>query len=227
MPVFHVRSILEAADLSTPAGRDAALEEGLPVLRGMEPGVSQDELQREIADRVDADPALVAKRLEGEGRSRAPAPAERSSDPAQDGERRPPAREPAQLNVRERREQALLAMCIAAPQLGRDYLERLGDEHLSSPLMGRARDWLAGHLADPVTGLPRDDEELFWIVNKLVATSRHEPATPEAMELNFLELERRAIEDRLATLRESGGESPVELQRERAEVVERIARHRG
>jgi DNA primase len=233
MPVFHVRSILEGADLATPAGRDRALDESLPVLAGMGETISRDELAREVADRLDADPGLVMRRLAGEGRRAAPReepqrPAVPSGAAADGGGAEAPPRPAAgPLNARERREQALLAMCIAAPQLGREYLERLGDEHLSSPLMGRAREWLAGHLADPVTGLPRDDEELFWIVNKLVATSRHEPATPEAMELNFLELERRAIEDRLATLRESGGAAPVELQRERAEVVERIARHRG
>ncbi len=47
------------------------------------------------------------------------------------------------------------------------------------------------------------------------------------MELNFLELERRALEDQLAAARESGGDAPVDLQRRRAEVQDRIARHRG
>jgi DNA primase len=234
MPVFHVRSILAGGDLATPAGRDRALDEALPVLAGMGETISRDELAREVADRLDADPGLVMRRLAGAGRSRparsgsggdgaAPSTSGPSTAP-QTGQRR---EEAAPLSTRERREQALLAMCITAPQLGREYLERLTDKHLSSPLMIRARDWLAGHLVDPVTGLPREDEDLFWIINKLVATSRHEPASPDAMELNFLELERRAIEDRLASAREAGGEAAVELQRERADVVERIARHRS
>jgi hypothetical protein len=131
------------------------------------------------------------------------------------------------LNARERREQALLAMCIAAPQLGREYLQKLTDAHLSSPSIARARDWISTHLNDPVSGLPRDDEELVSLVTKLVAKSRREPATPESMELNFLDLEQRAIEDQLAAARQAGGDPPVELQRRRADLAERIARHRG
>lgn len=244
MPVFHVRSILDAADLSTPPGRDRALDEVLPVLAGMGETISRDELAREVADRLDADPGLVTRRLAGAGRGRAVAdqrgeasgrgePA-RAGAPAagggaavgngRDGGRREPAGE---LSVRERREQALLAMCIAAPQLGRDYLERLSDEHLSSPAMARARDWLKDHLADPVSGLPREDEELVSTVTKLAAIASREPATPEAMELNFLELERRTVEDLITAAREAGGDPPVDLQRRRGELSERIARHRA
>jgi DNA primase len=227
MPVFHVRSILGAADLSTPAGRDRALDEALPVLAGMGETISRDELAREVADRLDADPGLVMRRLAGEGRPRR---AEREASvaaAARDGDRGGDRRVPAELSARERREQALLAMCIAAPQLGRGYLEKLTDAHLSSPAVARARDWIAAHLSDPVSGLPREDEELVSLVTKLVAKSRREPATPESMELNFLALEQRAIEDQLAAARQAGGEVPVDLQRRRADVADRIARHRG
>jgi len=121
----------------------------------------------------------------------------------------------------------LLAMCIAAPQLGREYLGRLSDAHLSSPVVVRARDWIAAHPSDPVAGLPREDEELVSLITKLVAKSQREPATPDSMELNFLDLEQRAIEDQLAAARESGADAAVELQRRRADVADRIARHRG
>lgn len=242
MPVFHVRSILDAADLSTPPGRDRALDEVLPVLAGMGETISRDELAREVADRLDADPGLVMRRLAGAGRGAAArerdtetgkreAPrvaGEHGGTPAvvdgrKDGGRCEPTGE---LSVRERREQALLAMCIAAPQLGRDYLERLSDQHLSSPAMVRARDWLKQHLVDPVSGLPREDEELVSTVTKLAAVASREPATPDAMELNFLELERRTVEDLITAAREAGGDPPVDLQRRRGELSERIARHR-
>jgi DNA primase len=228
MPAFHVRSILDAADLGTPTGRDRALDESLPVLAGMGETISRDELAREVADRLDADPGLVMRRLAGEGRPRRPVEAERATSPqGRDGDRGEPARAPVELSIRERREQALLAMCIAAPQLGREYLEKLTEAHLSSPVVVRARDWISGHPTDPVAGLPREDEELVSLITKLAAKSQREPATPQSMELNFLDLEQRAIEDQLAAARASGGDAPVDLQRRRADVADRIARHRA
>jgi DNA primase len=228
MPVFHVRSILESGDLTTPAGRDAALDESLPVLAGMGETISRDELAREVAERLDADPALVTRRLAGEGKPRpretarpAPAPPSSNGEPAQ------PARRPVELSARERRERELLAMCVASPQVGREYLAKLGDEHLSAPVVVRARDWLLAHPDDPASGLPHDDPELISLVTSIVQRSRREPATPSSMELNYLDLEARALEDQLAAARESGSEALVDLQRRRAEIMDRIARHRG
>jgi hypothetical protein len=54
--------------------------------------------------------------------------------------------------------------------------------------------------------------------------SEREPASAEAMELSFLELERGMVEDAIASAESNGGEPPVELQRRRAELAERIAR---
>ena len=225
MPVFHVRSILDGGDLTTPAGRDAALDESLPVLAGMGETIGRDELAREVAERLDADPGLVMRRLAGEGRPRREQPPPRV-EVSGNGEGAPPRR-PVELSSRERREQALLAMCIASPRVGLEYLRKLTDEHLSSPVTRRARDWIAGHAEAPVEGLPREDQELVSLVTKLVAMSDREPATPESMELNFLALEQRAVEDQLAAARDAGGEALVELQRRRAEITEKIARHRA
>ena len=44
------------------------------------------------------------------------------------------------------------------------------------------------------------------------------------MELSFLELERAKIDDEIAAAEANGGPPPVELQRRRAELTERIAR---
>jgi hypothetical protein len=54
--------------------------------------------------------------------------------------------------------------------------------------------------------------------------SEREPASAEAMELNFLELEKARVDDQIAAAEANGGEPPVELQRQRAELTERIAR---
>ena len=83
-------------------------------------------------------------------------------------------------------------MCIASPREGREFLERLTPEHLSSP-RGRAgaASGCSGHLDEPMTGLPRDDEELVSLITQLVMSAEREPASREAMELNFLQLEQR------------------------------------
>jgi hypothetical protein len=53
--------------------------------------------------------------------------------------------------------------------------------------------------------------------------SEREPASSEAMELSFLELERAKVDDEIAAA-ETNGAPPVDLQRRRAELTERIAR---
>jgi DNA primase len=222
LPEFHVRVALDEADLSSPGGRDRALDEVVPVLAAMGESISRDELARVVADRLNADPGLVMRRLAAsDGSDRVAAP-ERAV-PKGDGEapaQRPVARP---LSARELRERALLAMCIASPAEGREFLQRLTPEHLSAPAVVRARDWLAEHLAEPLAGLPRDDEELVSLVTYVYTRADREPGGREAMELNFLQLEKAVIEDQIEAVRKEGGDAPVDLQRRRAELAERIA----
>ncbi len=216
MPVFHVRSVLDGADLATPAGRDRALDEVVPVLAAMGETISRDELAREVADRLDADPALVTRRIAGGSRGA-------GSDAH--AARRPGAPAPAPaapISARERRERALLAMCLASPKDGREILERLTPEHLSSELAQRARAWLTDHLDAPLADLPRDDEPLLALVTELVMLAEREPSTAQAMEQNFLELDLRVVEDRIAAAEREGAPPPVELQRQRADLKERV-----
>jgi DNA primase len=221
LPVFHVRTLLDDADLSTPPGRDRALDEVVAVIAAMPDSITREELMREVGDRLDADPGLVSRRIAAAGRGvarRTPAAGERD-DP---GPERPPA--PRPLSARERRELALLAMCVKLPAEGREYVDRLTDEHFSSPVAARARAWLAGHLEAPTDDLARDDEELVSYVRRVTMEAEREPASAEAMELNFLELDRARIEDQIAAAEANGGDPPVELQRARAALAERIAR---
>jgi hypothetical protein len=134
-----------------------------------------------------------------------------------------PAQATRELTVRERREMALLAMCVAAPEEGRSYLERLEDEHLSDPVGVRARDWLLAHLDEPLQGLARDDEALWGYVTQVVMRSEREPSSREAIEVNFDVLDRDLLDRRIADA-ERQGSPPVELQKRRAELNERIAR---
>jgi hypothetical protein len=54
-------------------------------------------------------------------------------------------------------------------------------------------------------------------------SAEREPGGRQAMELNFLQLEQAAIEGRIDVAQREGGDPPVDLQRRRAELAERIA----
>ena len=135
----------------------------------------------------------------------------------------PRPQRPAELTSRERRERALLAMCIAMPNEGREYLARLTEAHLS-PTGLRVAAWLREHPEDPASNLPHDDSALAGLIAELVIMSREEPASHEAMELNFLLLDQRRLEGEIAAAGERGDyERRAALSRERAALVERIA----
>jgi DNA primase len=220
---FQVRTLLDRFDLASPLARDRALDEVARVLGVLDAdSVEGQELLRDVANRLQADPTVVAQRVHKSKASsvavsgQAPAA---TSMPRQDEQPAPPP----PLSARERRERALLSMCIGSPVEGREFLQRLTPEHLSSPVVGRARDWLLGHLEDPVAGLPREDDELVSLVTKLTMQSEREPVARDAMELNFLQLEQAVLEGRIDAAQQKGGDPPVELHRRRAELAERIA----
>lgn len=249
LPVFHTRTLLDDADLSSPSGRDRALDEVVGVIAAMADSITREELTREVGGRLDADPGLVARRI-GAARQGAGAPRERGGGlavvPANpDGRSRPPGQEgggdsgdpgpetaqvevaPRVLSARERRELGLLGMCVRLSAEGGEVLERLNPEHFSSSTAAKALAWLRDHLEAPLTGLPREDEELVAYVTEVVMRSEREPASPAAMELSFLELELARVNDQLSAAATGGGDPPVELQRERAKLTERIARDIG
>jgi DNA primase len=223
---FQVGLVLERTDVNSPVARDEALAEVAPILATMGEGASQSELVRKVADRLDLEPAMVM------GRVVASTPATGGPGSGGPEERRPTRREAPQprpqarvveLTSRERRERALLAMCIALPDQGAVYLEKLGEGHLSGS--GRAAaDFLRAHPKDPVEHLPHDDGPLAALITELVMTAREEPASEEAMELNFLQLEQHRLEGEIKAAGERGDyERRASLSRERAALVERIA----
>jgi DNA primase len=220
LTAFQVGLVLDRTDVGSPVERDRALSEVAPVLAGMGETAGREDLVRRVAERLDLDPAMVMGRVVAAtpasgGREQAP-PAQRGPEPAR------PQR-PAELTSRERRERALLAMCIALPSEGREYLARLTDAHLSATGLSAAA-WLREHLEDPASDLPHDDRELAGLISELVIMSREEPASQEAMELNFLLLEQRRLEGEIAAAGERGDyERRAALSRERAALVERIA----
>jgi DNA primase len=218
---FQVSLVLAGTDVGSPAARDRALEEVAPVLAGMGESASRDDLVRRVAERLDLEPAMVMGRVVAAtpatgGGSAPEAPVGRGAGAPE------PPRRAAELTSRERRERALLAMCIALPDEGAEYLARLTEAHLSAT-GARAAAWLRKNPDDPASNLP-DDRELAGLITELVMLSRDEPASSEAMELNFLQLEQRRIEAEIAAAGERGDyERRAALSRERAALVERIA----
>jgi DNA primase len=220
LTAFQVRLVLGRTDTSSPTERDRALAEVAPVLAAMGETVSRDELIRKVAEKLDLEPAMVMGRVvaatPASGGRQDAAPEPRS--PAQNQPRRP-----AELTSRERRERALLAMCVALPDEGKEYLARLTEAHLS-PTGLRAAAWLRENLRDPASNLPHDDGELAGLIAELVIMSREEPSSHEAMELNFLLLDQRRLEDEIAAAGERGDyERRAALSRERAALVQKIA----
>jgi DNA primase len=218
---FQVGLVLDGTDVASPVERDRALDEVAPILAGMGESASRDELVRHVAERLDLEPAMVM------GRVVAARPASGGSDEATPrrtgGSSAPPPRRTVELTSRERRERALLAMCIALPEEGAQYLERLTDAHLSATGV-RAATWLRENSGDPASNLPHDGE-MAGLITELVMLSRDQPASQESMELNFLLLEQRRLEDELAAAGERGDyERRAALSRERAALVEKIAR---
>jgi DNA primase len=217
---FQVGLVLDRTDVASPVERDRALTEVAPVLAGMGETASRDDLVRKVAERLDLEPAMVMGRLV------AARPASGGAEQAQARGGGAPAQQPrrtVELTSRERRERALLAMCIALPEEGMDYLGRLTDAHLS-PTGLRAATWLRENPGDPASNLPQDDD-LIGLITELVMLSRDQPSSHESMELNFLLLEQRRLEDEIAAAGERDDyERRAALSRERATLVERIAR---
>lgn len=219
LTAFQVGLVLDRTDTGSPVERDRALAEVAPVLAGMGETAGREDLVRRVAERLDLDPAMVMGRVV----AATPASGGREQAPAQRGPEPQRPQRPAELTSRERRERALLAMCITLPDEGREYLARLTDAHLSATGL-RAATWLRDHLEDPASDLPHDDGQLAGLISELVIMSREEPASHEAMELNFLLLEQRRLEGEIAAAGERGDyERRAALSRERAALVQRIA----
>jgi DNA primase len=219
LPAFQVGLVLDRTDVGSPSGRDTALREVAVVLAAMPESPSRASLESKVADRLDVSPELVMATIVAATPPTGGAPQAVDTVEGKPIER--PPRNTADLTARERKERMLLAMCIALPSAGADYLDRLTDAHLS-PSGVSAAAWLRQNLSDPASNLPHDPE-LAAVVTELVMLSRSEPASHEAMEVNFLDLELRRLEAEIAAAGERGDyERRVTLSRERNELTERM-----
>jgi DNA primase len=202
VPEFELRRALAAADLSAPAARDRTLGEILPVIHSVPANsVLRDHLVQLAADKLDVPLENLQAQL-----ATAPAativrerePARENGDRAPDGRGAAPARVTAPtIEAVARAERAFLAMCLAEPSQGREYLERLEDDHFSSAALRRVRDHLLQHFDDPLAELPADDPATAALVTEVAMRGEEEQASPEALRLTFLQLELQRVERQL------------------------------
>jgi DNA primase len=182
---FQVHRVLADADLDTPAGRDRALEEARKLIAAVpERSATHDALVREVADRLDlpADYVMAAPRV-----------VEQRHAPEAPRSVLPVGNSPGEAAFAA--ERAFLVMCLASGELGREYLRRLSEDHLSFPATRGARQHLLSHFDDPLADLPEDDPGVAALVTGAAVEGQEQTeATEPALRLDFLQLEQRRIE---------------------------------
>ena len=134
-----------------------------------------------------------------------------------------PSRPRRQATPAEQHQYKLLALCIADPKEGQRFLDRLSEEHFSSPVLGKAFVWLREHLSNPLEGLDDSDANLYNAVSRLSALDEG-PPTEENLTYFWRMLELDRMESLLRSAQHEGDlERTVELQRERARLKDAIA----
>ena len=118
-----------------------------------------------------------------------------------------------------RLEREFLTMCLADAVNGREYLERLEDDHFSSGALRRVRDHLVEHFDDPLAELPDDDPSLAALVTDVAMRGDEEHSSSEALRLTFLQLELQRVNRRL---RHAERDRDLERQRELWPVRESV-----
>ena len=213
VPDFEARRVVRSADMSSPRGRDRALEQVRPLVRQLPANsATRDDLVGFLADRLDVPLEYV------ETDRAVPAPRFAAPQPEQR-----PAADPAPVELGSRLERDVLAMCLAAGEAGREQLERLTDDHFSAAMPRLARAHLVAHYDDPLGALPDSDPALAALVTELVMRGQEEESSNELLRLTFLQLELRRL-DRQArhAMREGDLEAQRALAPERQTIKDQI-----
>jgi DNA primase len=219
LPEFQLDLIMSGVDPGSPQDRDRGLAEAAPVLAEVPAGATREELVRRVAEGLGIDPTVVVARVDS-----APEPQPETRSISANSSDQDPAETPAPasalLSQRERQERHLLAMCVAKPDEGRAYIDRLEPKHMTSPLMMRTVEWLKLHLEDPAEGLDPDDRELHRLVAALVLRASPEQVGAGSIRRNYMELELAALEDEIAAASSSeDARLKADLNRRRSELL--------
>jgi DNA primase len=206
VPDFEARRVVAQADLSSPRGRDRALEQVRPLVGALPANsATRDDLVRFVADRLDVPFEYVTSNVAvAPPRTRAPREAA-------------PVVTPAPSDAVARTERTFLAMCLSGGVSGRSYLERLTDEHFSSDALRHARRYLVSNFDDPLARLPADDPALSALVTDIAM--RDEEVNERLLELTFDQLDLRRVQ---RLLRRAERDGDLDRQRQLAPEQVRI-----
>lgn len=240
---FHVRRILDQADVTRAEGKDRAVAELAPVMRDVPQGAVRTELLRVISDRVDLDPTLVEQML-GNPRAAvvarpaasrpAPRPAQPPASRGDDGwpseadmphpddpasGTMPPTAANDPLALAERR---FLAAALATGAAGGEMLSALDiDTALTVPLHRLAARRICTHPDAPAQGLGPDDE-LAPLMAELIVRAADQSGSAAALVAQFAELRLAALERRIQRARASGESEVAQLAVERAALKREV-----
>lgn len=204
---FEIAQTLAAADLDSARGRDAAISELRPIFELIPAGAVKDEQIRLVADRLKvSESALAGLRA---------VRAQRDQGREQSGAKPPSTHIPES----ERSERLFMASCLSAPDPGREFLNKLSDEIVSTQLMRELRDHLRENFENPLSGAASLKPELRDAVTEVAMLSERENASAKAIQLDFLQLEKAGLERVLAGSA-AGDKAKIELKRQ--EVIKRL-----
>jgi DNA primase len=188
---FRVEQALRDGDTGSAEGRDRVLSQLRPVFATLPPSAMRLELTRLVSERLELPESLAERLLSGAEARRAASGSERGEARGNGGS------QPAQTSRGEETERAFLALCIAAPEAGREALAGMDiDELFSSELVRRAarrlRDGsLQEPLSDPTGTLGDLDEDLPLkaLLAELIVAGGREQAHAAMLEVQRLQLE--------------------------------------
>jgi hypothetical protein len=130
-----------------------------------------------------------------------------------------PARKPAQADPRELSERIFMAQCLSNPPVGKDYLEKLQDDDLSTPLMRDLRDHLQKSTEKPLASLSELKPELRSAVTEVAMLSEREHASAEVIQLGFLQLEKAGLDRKITSV---PGDQKAQIELKRQELIRQI-----
>jgi DNA primase len=179
LATFRVQRVFATADLDGTEGRNRAYEALRAVLGALPPSPEREDLVRLAASRLGLSEQLAGLLTVPVRRESAEAPA--------------PSRIP--LDRREQSERAFLSLCVALPEKGREALRGMEPAtYFTSAVVRRAAEHLRDHITNPTDDLPPDDPDLASLVTELVLRAAGEPADPDTLRLETLQLEKARLE---------------------------------
>jgi len=183
---FAVGRVLADGELDDPEGRDRALNAARELIAAAPArSARRDHLVRIVADRLDVPVDYVEAQAAGQIATSRPEP---SAAPAGD---------------LAKPETEFLALCLAAGAAGREQLEQLNDDHLTSAAARQARDFLRDHFDDPLAGLSNDHAGVAALVSGIALRAESKrPATALDLRRDFTRLNLRRIERQMRIARQ-------------------------